>query len=123
MNEKFTGKVALVTGGSRGIGRAIALKLSQDGFAVAVNYAGNAAKADEVVHEISAAGGRAIALQTDIAKPAEVERLFNETVKAFGGIDVVVNSAGVITMLPIGPYAASKAAEEVLTGTLANEFR
>ena len=91
-----TVKAAIVTGASRGIGRAIALRLAQDGYAVAVNYASRAADADEVVREIEAAGGRAIALQGDVAQVADCARLFEETEKAFGGVDVVINNAGVI---------------------------
>jgi 3-oxoacyl-[acyl-carrier protein] reductase len=89
-------KAAIVTGASRGIGRAIALRLAQDGFAVAVNYASRAQDADDVVRAIEAAGGRAIALQGDVAQAADCARLFEQTEKAFGGVDVVVNNAGVI---------------------------
>ena len=89
-------KAAIVTGASRGIGRAIALRLAQDGFAVAVNYASRAQDAEEVVRAIEAAGGRAIALQGDVAQAGDCARLFDETEKAFGGVDVVVNNAGVI---------------------------
>lgn len=89
-------KAAIVTGASRGIGRAIALRLAQDGFAVAVNYASRAQDAEEVVRAIEAAGGRAIALQGDVAQADDCARLFEETAKAFGGVDVVVNNAGVI---------------------------
>jgi 3-oxoacyl-[acyl-carrier protein] reductase len=167
-------KTAIVTGASRGIGRAVALRLARDGFAVVVNYAGNTAKAEGVVSAIKSAGGQTIAVRADIAKAAEVERLFTEGERAFGGIGVVVNSAGIMKMLPLatateedfdailatnvrgafnvlkqaatrvrdggrivtlstsviamsfpnyGPYAASKAAVEVLTRTLANELR
>jgi 3-oxoacyl-[acyl-carrier protein] reductase len=101
-------KSAIVTGASRGIGRAVAKRLAQDGFAVTVNYAGNAAKAEEVIGEIKAAGGQAIAVQADVANAADVERLFKEAAGAFGRIDVVVNSAGIMPLLPI--------AEESLEG-------
>ena len=148
--------------------------LARDGFAVVVNYAGNTAKAKEVVSEIESARGRAMAVQADVAKAADVERLFDEAERAFGSVGVVVNSAGIMKMLPLatageddfdatfatnvrgtfnvlkqaarrvpngsriiafstsvialslpnyGPYAASKAAVEVLTRTLANELR
>src|SRR5262249_3030835 len=167
-------RTALVTGASRGIGRAVAVRLARDGFAVVVNYAGNAARAEEVVSAIKSAGGRATAVRADVAKASDVERLFGEAEKAFGPVGVVVNSAGVMKMLPLatsgendfdaifatnvrgtfnvlqqaarrmpeggrivtfstsvialslpnyGPYAASKAAVEVLTRTLANELR
>lgn len=90
------GKAAIVTGASRGIGRAIALRLAQDGFAVTVNYASRAADADEVVAQIVAAGGRALAVQGDVANAADCARLFDESEKTFGGVDVVINNAGVI---------------------------
>jgi 3-oxoacyl-[acyl-carrier protein] reductase len=95
-------KTALITGASRGIGRAIALQLARHGFAVVVNYAGNTAKAAGVVHEITSAGGQAIAVQADVANAAEVERLFKETLHTFGRIDVVVNCAGI---MPLGRIA------------------
>jgi 3-oxoacyl-[acyl-carrier protein] reductase len=91
-------KIALITGASGGIGRAVALRLARDGFAIAVNYAGNAAKAAGVVHEITSAGGHAIAVQADVTNAAEVERLFKKTLDAFGRIDVVVHSAGIMPL-------------------------
>ena len=94
-------KVAIVTGGSGGIGRAVALRLARDGFAVVVNYAGNAAKAEGVVEEIKSAGGHAIAVQADVADAAEVEHLFKKTLDTFARIDVVVNSAGIMPLSPI----------------------
>ena len=167
-------KHAIVTGASRGIGRAVALRLAVDGFAVVVDYAGSHAKAAEVVKEITGAGGRAVAVQADVADPAGVARLFDAAEKAHGKIGVVVNSAGIMKLAPIasgsvedfdamfdinvrgtfnvlqqaakrvadggrvitlstsvlgmnfpsyGPYAASKAAVEVLTRILAHERR
>ena len=94
-------KTAIVTGASRGIGRTIALRLAADGFGVVVNYADNAAKAEEVVNEISSSGGRALAVQADVANPEDVKQLFEKTLKAFGQIDVVVNNAGIMPLSPI----------------------
>jgi 3-oxoacyl-[acyl-carrier protein] reductase len=90
------GKAAIVTGGSRGIGRAIALRLARDGFAVTVNYAGNRAGAEEVVAEIAASGGKAIAVLADVSQARDVVRLFDETEAAFGQVDALVNNAGVM---------------------------
>jgi 3-oxoacyl-[acyl-carrier protein] reductase len=98
-------KCAIVTGASRGIGRAAALRLARDGFAMVVNYAGNATKAEEVVGEINisakGSGAVAIAVQADVANEADVERLFNEAANTFGEINVVVNSAGIMPLSPI----------------------
>lgn len=94
-------KVAIVTGGSGGIGRAVALRLAHSGFAVVVNYAGNAAKAEGVVEKIKSAGGHAIAVQADVADAADVEYLFKKTLETFDRIDVVVNSAGIMPLSPI----------------------
>jgi 3-oxoacyl-[acyl-carrier protein] reductase len=165
---------AIVTGASRGIGRAVALRLARDGLAVVVNYAGSREKAAEVVAEISGHGDRAAAVQADVANTADVARLFDQAEQVYGRIGVVVNSAGIMKMVPIatssvedfdavfavnvrgtfnvlqqsakrvadggriitlstsvlgmnfpnyGPYAASKAAVEVLTRILAHELR
>jgi 3-oxoacyl-[acyl-carrier protein] reductase len=92
---------AIVTGASGGIGRVVAKRLASDGFAVAVHYAGNPAKAETVVTEIQGAGGKAIAVQADVAKPADVETLFKQTLDAFGTIDVVVHTAGIMPLIPI----------------------
>ena len=94
-------KTAIVTGASRGIGRAIAKRLAQDGFQVVVNYASNGAQADEVVQEIVTDGGQAIAIQADVANPSDVERLFRQTLERFDGIHVVVNNAGIMPLSPI----------------------
>ncbi|MFZ6641666.1 SDR family oxidoreductase [Undibacterium sp. TC4M20W] len=100
MNNEIT-KTAIVTGGSRGIGHAISLRLAADGFAVVVNYAGNVSKAQETVSAIQAAGGKAIAVQGDVSKPEDVAQLFTTAKEVFGRIDVVVNSAGSMTMTTI----------------------
>jgi 3-oxoacyl-[acyl-carrier protein] reductase len=94
-------KAALVTGGSGGIGRAVATRLAEDGFAVTVHYSGNTANAQQVVAEIEARGGQAIAVQADVTDATQVERLFQETANAFGRIDVVVNTAGIMPLSPI----------------------
>ncbi len=98
--SSLTGKVAIVTASSRGIGRSIALRLGRDGAAVAVNYVASPEKAEAVVNEIIASGGRAIAIQGNVADKADVTRLFDETEKQLGSIDIVVNVAGVSVFKP-----------------------
>jgi len=99
--KNLAGKVAIVTGASRGIGRAIALTLANKGASVVVNYAGRADKAQEVVAEIDKLGVKAIALQADVSKVADIERLFAETIAHFGKVDILVNNAGTIIYKPI----------------------
>jgi 3-oxoacyl-[acyl-carrier protein] reductase len=94
-------KAAIVTGASRGIGRSIAKRLAADGFSIVVNYAGNSGMADEVVGEITAANGKAIAVQGDVSKVLDVEQLFKRTLDTYGKIDVVVNNAGIMPLSPI----------------------
>ena len=89
------GKVALVTGASRGIGRAIALKLASEGAKVAINYAGNTAKAEAVKAEIEAAGGEAMLVQADVSDAAQVDAMVKTVAEAFGTIDILVNNAGI----------------------------
>jgi 3-oxoacyl-[acyl-carrier protein] reductase len=91
----LTGKVALVTGGSRGIGRAICLQLAKEGAKVVVNYAGSQAAAEEIVERIKAEGGEAIAVQGDVASYEDADKMVSATVEAFGRIDILVNNAGI----------------------------
>jgi 3-oxoacyl-[acyl-carrier protein] reductase len=113
-------RTALITGASRGIGRAIALRLARDGFSIVANYAGNARLADAVVAEIEATGGRAIAIQGDVAEPADMTRVFDAAEARFGRIDVVVNNAGVMPLALIASVdvdAFDKAIRTNLRGT------
>ncbi|MDB6137652.1 MAG: Enoyl-[acyl-carrier-protein] reductase [Verrucomicrobiaceae bacterium] len=98
---KLTNKIAVVTGASKGIGAAIATHLAAEGAAVVVNYASSREGADKVVAEIIAKGGRAIAVQADVSKKADIERLFEETRKAYGKLDILVNNAGVYEFAPL----------------------
>jgi len=100
MNDQ-TRKTAIVTGGSRGIGKAIALRLAADGFAVVISYSSNENKARDTLSAIEAAGGQAIAIKGDVGNAQDVAALFEGAKSAFGRIDVVVNSAGVMSMAPI----------------------
>ncbi|MFJ7648110.1 3-oxoacyl-[acyl-carrier-protein] reductase [Lysinibacillus sp. NPDC097279] len=93
--RKLEGKVAVVTGASRGIGRAIALKLADEGAKVVVNYSGSQAKAEEVVAAIQANGGEALAVQASVSKTEEVTALMDAAVKTFGSLDILVNNAGI----------------------------
>jgi 3-oxoacyl-[acyl-carrier protein] reductase len=99
--KKLDGKVAVVTGASKGIGAGIAKHLAAEGAAVVVNYASSKQGADRVVDEIAKRGGRAIAVQANVAKKAEIERLFAETRKAFGKLDILVNNAGIYEFAPL----------------------
>jgi 3-oxoacyl-[acyl-carrier protein] reductase len=101
MAGKLTGKVAVVTGASKGIGAAIARQLAADGAAVVVNYSSSREGADRVVRDIEKAGGKAVAVQADVAKEAEVRRLFARAKESFGRVDVLVNNAGVYEFAPL----------------------
>jgi len=98
---KLNGKVAVVTGASRGIGRAIAERLARDGANIVVNYTRNAEEAKKVVNGIEATGEKAVAVQADVGKVLDVRRLFQETDKAFGRLDILVNNAGIFWAKPI----------------------
>jgi 3-oxoacyl-[acyl-carrier protein] reductase len=100
-NGKLSGKVAVITGASKGIGAGIAKQFAAEGAAVVINYASDKQGADRLVDEISKAGGKAIAIQGSVARKAEVERLFTEAEKAFGKMDIVVNNAGVYEFVPL----------------------
>jgi len=101
MTQQAPQRVALVTGGSRGIGAAIVRRLARDGFAVAINYASSAHEADALAAEIRDAGGRALAVRADVSKAADVNALFDQVQAEFGRIDVLVNSAGVLSVQPL----------------------
>src|SRR5271165_2215364 len=98
---ELTGKVAIVTGASKGIGAAIARAFAAAGAAVAVNYASNRSDADRVVGDIVKAGGKAVAIQADVAKRADVKRLFQETIQKLGRPNILVNNAGVYSFAPL----------------------
>jgi 3-oxoacyl-[acyl-carrier protein] reductase len=104
--SKLTGKVAVVTGASKGIGADIAKGLAKEGASVVVNYASSKEGADKVVAEITQNGGKAIAVQGDVAKEADVIRLFSETQKAFGKLDILINNAGVYQFQPIEEFTS-----------------
>lgn len=101
MAGHLDGKVAIVTGASRGIGKAIVLQLAAEGARVVVNYTSSPEKAEAVVHAITEENGEAVAIQADISKLDEVERLFSETLQAFEKIDILVNNAGIMINKPI----------------------
>jgi 3-oxoacyl-[acyl-carrier protein] reductase len=101
ITKKLDNKVAVVTGASKGIGAGIAKHLAAEGAAVVVNYSSSKEGADKVVDEITKRGGKAVAVQADVAKKKDIERLFAETKKAFGRLDILVNNAGVYEFLPL----------------------
>jgi 3-oxoacyl-[acyl-carrier protein] reductase len=112
---------AIVTGASGGIGRAVARRLARDGFAIVVSYAGSASKAEETVSDIGGMGGRAVAVQGDVADAPDVERLFEAAIETFGPVEVVVHCAGI---MPLGPIAGSSAEifDKVITTNLRGTF-
>jgi 3-oxoacyl-[acyl-carrier protein] reductase len=101
MSRRLEGKVAVVTGASKGIGASIAKHLAEEGAAVVVNYASSKQGADRVVGAITGQGGRAVAVQADMSKHADIKRLFAEAKKAFGRLDVLVNNAGIYEFAPL----------------------
>jgi 3-oxoacyl-[acyl-carrier protein] reductase len=106
MSQKLSGKVAVVTGASKGIGASIAQHLAAEGAAVVVNYATSREGADKVVAEVERRGGKAVAVQADVARRADVQRLFAEAKRAFGRLDILVNNAGVFEFAPIEEVTA-----------------
>lgn len=104
--SKLTGKVAVVTGASKGIGASIAEHFAAAGASVVVNYASSKSGADAVVKRITDKGGKAISVQADVSKPADIERLFAETKRAYGKLDVLVNNAGIYDFQPLGSITA-----------------
>jgi 3-oxoacyl-[acyl-carrier protein] reductase len=100
MTEK-TSKIAIVTGASRGIGAAIAERLAADGFTVVVNYSGDVVSADALVAKIEVSGGRALAVKANVADSAAVRDMFDETERTFGGIDVLINNAGIMKLATV----------------------
>src|SRR5580698_4128098 len=99
--KNLTGKVAVVTGASKGIGASIAKHLAAQGASVVVNYASSKAGADQVVSEINRTGGKAVAVKADVSKKADIDYLFAETKKNFGSLDILVNNAGIFEFLPL----------------------
>jgi 3-oxoacyl-[acyl-carrier protein] reductase len=106
MATKLAGKVAIVTGASKGIGASIALHLAEEGAAVVVNYASSREGADRVVAEVTRRGGKAIAVQANVASQPDIQRLFAEAEKAFGPLDILVNNAGIYEFAPIEEVTA-----------------
>lgn len=101
MNTSANPRVAIVTGASRGIGAALAQRLAQEGFAVAINYASSSAEADALATQLTAAGSRAIAVKADVSNADDVRRLFETTEQQLGKVDVLVNNAGVLKTMPL----------------------
>jgi 3-oxoacyl-[acyl-carrier protein] reductase len=106
MAQKLAGKVAVVTGASKGIGASIALHFAAEGAAVVVNYSSSKEGADRVVGEITGKGGKAIAVQANVAKEADIRRLFAEAGKAFGPLDILINNAGIYEFAPLESVTA-----------------
>ena len=105
-SKKLAGKVAVVTGASKGIGAAIAKKLAAEGAAVVVNYSSSKAEGEKVAKEISGLGAKAVAVQANMSKPEEIERLFARAKETFGRVDILVNNAGIYEFLPLEKITA-----------------
>jgi 3-oxoacyl-[acyl-carrier protein] reductase len=101
MSQKLSGKVAVVTGASKGIGASIARHLAAEGAAVVINYSTSKEGADRVVAEIAARGGKAVAVQANVSKQADIAHLFTETKKAYGKLDILINNAGIYEFSPL----------------------
>src|SRR6266567_2115495 len=117
-NKRLTGKVAVVTGASKGIGAGIAKQLAAEGAAVVVNYASSKEGADQVVNEITALGGKAIAVQGDVAKTEDIEHLFAEANKVFGRLDILINNAGIYRFAPLEEVTEDEFHREFNTNVL-----
>ena len=117
-SKRLAGKVAVVTGASKGIGAGIAKRLASEGAAVVVNYASSKEGADQVVGEISKQGGTAIAVQGDVAKQEDIERLFAEAKKSFGRLDILINNAGVYRFAPLEEVTEDEFHREFNTNVL-----
>jgi 3-oxoacyl-[acyl-carrier protein] reductase len=116
--SKLSGKVAVVTGASKGIGAAIAKRLAADGASVVVNYASSREGADKVVNEITQAGGKAIAVGASVAKEEDIQKLFSETKKAYGKVDILINNAGVYGFAPLDQVSAEEYKRQYDTNVL-----
>jgi 3-oxoacyl-[acyl-carrier protein] reductase len=117
-SKRLTGKVAVVTGASKGIGAGIARQLASEGAAVVVNYASSKEGADRVVNEITERGGKAIAVQGDVARKEDIERLFAEAKKSFGRLDILINNAGVYRFAPLEEVTEDEFHREFNTNVL-----
>lgn len=116
--SKLTGKVAVVTGASKGIGAAIAKQLAADGASVVVNYSSSREGADKVVSDITKAGGKAIAVGASVSKEEDIQKLFAETKKAYGKVDILVNNAGVYAFAPLNQVSAEEYKRQFDTNVL-----
>nr|WP_276145517.1 SDR family NAD(P)-dependent oxidoreductase [Ralstonia solanacearum] len=122
-NPRLAGRTAIVTGGSRGIGAAIARRLAADGARVAVVYRSNGAKADAVVRAIRGTGAEAIAVQADVSDAASVHTMVDTAQRAFGGIDILVNNAGILASQPAPLLGTSPRSSSVVSANLSDAFR